>query len=312
MAIRNDYEIAEQISTRELYRFYIDDGSWFDFRYTNRDEDWTDPDSPAIVYKSAPISSSKIQQTMSTVSATVKIEVHRDNPVAAAFIGVPPHGGVTVDLAVGYDDDLGAITDPENMVFWRGTVTSVSFKGNEAVLNCESKFKVLDRLALRRRVALHCPYALYSAKDCRVSRLASTRLGTVTDVVSPLQLELTEEPLAGGGWESDSLDDIYEHLTHYHGGTLHYTDVESGYQYVVGIKDYVFDAVGAGLTSTITVYIDHPLPTLADTHIVTLSPGCSRQVEACHLKFNNYSNFGGVPYLTSDEPFSTVFRTPLN
>jgi len=312
MAIRNDYEIAEQISARELYHFYIGDGSWFDYRYTNRDEDWADPDVPSTIYTAIPIKSSKIKQTMSTVSNAVQIEVHRDNPVAAAFISVPPHGGVTLDLAVGYDSDLGSITDPENMIFWKGTVTSASFKGNKAFLTCESKFKVLDRLALRRRVAVHCPYALYSPTDCRLSKLAFSRLGTITEVFSPLSLEMEEEPMAGGGWQDTRLDSVYEHTTHYHGGTLHYTDNVTGFKYIVGIESYTYDLAGVGNKSTITVNIDHPLPNIGATHTVTLAPGCTRQVLACHFKFNNYANFGGVPYLTSDEPFATVFRTPLN
>lgn len=311
MALRNDYEITEKASQRELYRFYVGDGSWFDYKYTSQNTDYIDVhDAGNPVYVSANIKRTKMKQTVTSLPSSIELEVSKDNPVAQAFVSLPPHGSINIDMSVAYDEDQGAITDPENLVFWKGKVINVKFEGVRAVLICENKFKFLDQLALRRRVTVHCPFALYS-NECTVSKAGSVRNGVVTSITDPVNI-IVDEDQNGGLFGVGDITTIYDYANHYNGGFLFYEDQSSGVISRVGIQSSSYLGAGTGTVSSIGLTLDQPVVGLVTGSVLGLYAGCARTVEHCHNKFNNYANFGGVPHLTFDDPFSTVFRTPLN
>lgn len=45
-----------------------------------------------------------------------------------------------------------------------------------------------------------------------------------------------------------------------------------------------------------------PIPNLAESDSVTVTPGCNLSRERCHERFDNMNNFGGFPFI-SDNPF---------
>lgn len=308
MAVRNDYEVAEAASVRELYNFYVGDRSWFDYYYTNRDQTFT---FAGKQYLPLQIQRNNIRQTVSSISNTVEIVVPRDNPISRAFMLIPPHGGINIDLLIGYDEDLGAITDPENLFFWKGVVINASWKGNQCTLTCESKFKVLDRVAIRRRANVRCPYALYDANSCKVSKTASARRGVVASITNPTSLVVNEDFITGGTWENLALNAIYDYQNHYSGGFAEYTSEQDNAIYRVGILSGTFNGINSGTESSVTLTLDQELPGVLVGSSLLLYPGCARNTDHCHNKYNNYLNFGGIPHLTTDDPFSIAYRTPL-
>jgi len=312
MAIRNDYEIAEKSSSRELYRFYIGDGSMLDYRYTNRDDDYVDPaDASNTPYKSIPISRGKIKHTSSTISAPVTIEVPRDSEIAERYKSEPPNGVINIDISVAFDESYGQITDRENLIIWKGRVSDVKFSGNKAVLTCKSAYEVLDRLALRRRATIHCPYALFSINECKVHKESARRVGVVTSVVSQTTVTV-EEDHNGGLFGAVNLSSVYDYANHYNGGFAKYIDVVTGQEHRVGITSMSYDGAISGTKSNVTINFERPASGIVSGMVLDLYPGCARNTKHCYFKFSNYKNFGGIPHLSTDDPFTSAFRTPLN
>ena len=312
MATRNDYEIAPLASSRELYRFYSPQGTDFEYRFTNRDEDYVDPsDNTGGPYKAAPISRGKVKQASADTVSTVDITIPANSEFAKKFLSVPPNSSVFVELSVAYDETLGSITDRPNLIFWKGRVADVKFTRNQAVLTCKSAFDVLSRLALRRRVTIHCPFALFSEDQCRVDRASAKRTGVITNILNDSAITV-EEDQAGGIFGSVNMSNLYDYQNHYNGGMLVYVDPLDNVVHKIGILSMAYGGVTTGTKSNVTFNLERKFTKFIAGATVELYPGCSRNVLHCHYKFNNYGNFGGIPHLSTEDPFTSAFRTPLN
>lgn len=158
------------------------------------------------------------------------------------------------------------------IVRWKGRATTPTVDGGTVSFSCESVLTAGERNGLGRVYMKQCPYALYSVGQCNVDKTLHAVEVTVA-AVSGATLTLTGADAHADGW--------------FVGGILEHQ----------GVLRYVSGHVGNSIT------VNWPLPEVEITGDATLYPGCSFDRNTCNTKFNNIANYGGQPWLPSDNAF---------
>ena len=193
------------------------------------------------------------------------------NAVAATFFtGTPEYQVKLSVLRGGYHG--GGFAQ-----IWSGTVNGASFDfSGEAYtcdLSCETLAAKMERQGLSRCYQLTCPHTLYGER-CRLDQGLFAVGTAVLRQTSAIDLSLAasypDGYFAGG------------HLVRNRDGSRRYIVTSSGT--AIRMERSLHCAPGEGLT---------------------LYPGCDKTRDTCCSKFNNGVNFGGFPWLPTENPFTS-------
>ena len=158
-------------------------------------------------------------------------------------------------------------------VMWKGRVISYEAMYDEIKITCESIQTTMRRAGLRGKFQRTCRHALYSPQ-CGVD-LDTSRVSATVDAISGFSVTLSFAT-------SDEQADGY-----FRGGIL------------IKGTDYGY------LTSDVgnIVTLQYAVPGLEVGDVIDVVPGCDLSQGTCNTKFNNILNFGGWPYIPTDNPF---------
>jgi uncharacterized phage protein (TIGR02218 family) len=205
----------------------------------------------------------------------LKLTVSADLAFVANYVSNVPAAEATVQIY-----RLQRADGTEEVVsLYRGYVSNVKFTqaGRVAELAINPMRKMAKRPAPRCKYSGQCNNVLYDDL-CGVtagdpSYTHST--GTVSSITG-FVYEVSGAAAFGDGF--------------FAGGTL---ENAAG-----GEARMVIAHTGNNLTVTL------PLETVAVGDLVTVRAGCGHTVTDCHSKFNNLANFGGFPFVPSNNPFT--------
>lgn len=249
----------------ELYEF--DQVSVQFFRYTSNDMDVS---FGGFNYTAVPIERSRIIQNQALSRNVINITVARDDPVVEQYVSKPPSR--VVDLTIRRFHRLDP--DDEVIVYWRGRVINVEFKGDNGILVCEPLITAMRRPSLRRLYQTICPHVLYRTA-CGVNEV-TFRVNAVVSGFSGLIVSAPQYALQADNY--------------YAGGLVRIT--KDG----LPISRSILAHTGTNIE------LDLVIPGLAVGDTLQSIPGCDRRLTTCINKFNNVLNFGGFPYIPDKNP----------
>lgn len=159
-------------------------------------------------------------------------------------------------------------------LFWRGIVRGFNVSGRTAKVQVPSIFS----LALQGEIPnvyfqTPCNHVLYDAR-CAVPR-DDHRFLAYIQAVAGVAITLTSEPAAPHILAAGEIVNLRN-----------------------GERRLVLDNEGSAVS------IGYPFVDLRPGDQVELVKGCDHSLAECKAKFNNVINFGGFPYIPSDNPFS--------
>lgn len=227
-------------------------------------------------YRPLPITHEDISPTVDASKQGVKFTFPGDVDFGEFFRVQPPSEVVRFTMYVQNYLDPG-----EYIVGWIGRIINVAWSTNGSWLEAtvENVFSSLQRVGLRRRYSLNCPYALYDSQ-CRVSREAYREKSQV------LQVDGSAVIVAAAAGKADN---------YYAGGFLTYSNSASGNIEKRMIRQS-FGGTGRLILSSIPV-------SLTNGSQVDIYPGCNHTIQECQNKFNNVVNCGATPYIPAKNPY---------
>lgn len=253
----------------ELYTFSRGDA--LQWRYTSADRDLT---VSAVLYTSAVIRRGRIEQGPEVRRSNLQLTVPHDFPIAELYKIAPPSDPIKLVVSEYHEGD----SDGEVVTKWQGEIADVRFRGVDAELELTPLSGTFGSLGLRRAYQRPCPFVLYGP-ECRVNQETYRVTGTVVDV-SGLVVTVAE---------ADTPPDGY-----FDGGFIEWEVATGTYE-----RRFIASHAGAELTLDV-----HPLGLEVDTE-VRMYPGCDHTLDACHGKFSNALNYGGMPYIPQKNPFGS-------
>jgi uncharacterized phage protein (TIGR02218 family) len=206
---------------------------------------------------------SEVEDTGNADRGEISIIVPRDNPFAIQFIAAPVEFEVFLTYYRGHGSDF--------VVYWTGKVAAVRFDTDQAMIVGQPHLTDVEAMGLRRVFCRTCTYPLYG-DECGVNNAAFVITGTVA-TASGLTITSTAFASEPDGWLQAGM--IYTAF----GSRM--------------IKTHV--------SSTITV--SHAIPGLVAGSSFRAYAGCDHSMSACDTKFGNVLNYGGQPWLPTNNPF---------
>lgn len=262
-----------------LYRFTVFNSV---YAYTDAEESIT---FNSVVYRPIPINRDAITTSGSLDKAQINIKVQHDTEIAELFRVFPPSEVVGVTIFQGHADD----PDNEFLAIYSGRVVSCQREASVASLTCEPINTSMMRPGLRRRYQYGCPHALYGS-DCKADRNSFTWSRQVLSIDGA---SIIMEP----GWELESGQSaakFTQGLFEYQNGTK--TELRTIIRSSVGSQLILLDGIPYGLSEGDTVKV---------------SLGCNHKGingGDCSAVFNNILNFGGQPFIPTENPVGFVNR----
>jgi hypothetical protein len=180
-------------------------------------------------------------------------------------------------------------SEPEVLVYWKGRLAGFRATNQEVVFNCESVFTSMRRTGNRARYSVQCRHALYG-EGCGVDKEDFGIPATVVSI-NNLDVNITfGTPPSTSNLEVDANGDPIITGQYFVGGMMRFGDV---YRHIVNQGDGF-------------VRLWREMPDLEVGSVVTVYPGCQRDLATCKERFSNTENFGGFPWLPTRNPFSFV------
>lgn len=231
-------------------------------------------------YMPLPIKVGDFTSSESLDKASLELIVPGDSQVPMWFRFYPLGGSVSLTMLYGHDGDPAG----EFLAIWSGRVRQVAHQDDAgtATLMCEPISTALQRTGLRRNYQRLCPHVLYGDK-CKANKAAHTTVATVISV--------SGDTITVQGQLSNSAS--------YKGGMAEWTRLQSGQ---IPLRDIrmVTDTFIVGTTTRVTV-MGAVLGLTAGAQ-VKLSHGCTHGLDTCADLFNNAPNYGGMPWIPTDNP----------
>ena len=183
--------------------------------------------------------------------------------------------------------------DSEVIQWWSGDVGGVTFEGDEAKANITTTSDRLRRTVPKRTFSWSCNHVLYDGlcQAAKSSNRSDVRVASI-DSADPRLITCTNDP----AWAGDLMTDfVTADLAFFNGGycepfgggghsrSILDTDTTSGYQFRLMIE----------------------IPGLVVGDILTFYAGCDHSVQTCFSKFDNVGNYGGFPFIPTNNPFET-------
>lgn len=258
----------------ELYRF---SNLSEIFTYTSGNDEYTYT-SEIYVPRNITRNETAIDSDQSPANLTLRIPAN-DEFVVRYRISAPP----SRDKLVLYRLHLTDGGTPEVITYFKGEVSSVAFQGDDAIIAAEPSGMVLRRPIPRRSYSNLCGHVLYD-RGCKINDLnALFKFDTTALIVNGSSVTLNG---AGIGTQAANF---------FVGGFLDKGSTE---------RRMILAETVVGPTS-MTFQIPLPFADLSAGEAVVLRAGCNHSLTTCRTKFNNVVNFGGFPWVPTENPFST-------
>lgn len=194
-----------------------------------------------------------------------------------------PSQEISVVLRQGHFDD----PDEEYLVIWSGRVVGQARKDLHVEIGCESILTAIRRNGLKRRYQRSCPWALYST-ECGAARRGGFPI--------PPAVIGTNVVVLPGGWNGAFAADKFK------GGYISWSDVDTDALHVRTIIDVGDHAQGT------EIIIQGRIEGLLATTLIATTLGCNHLIGDCRQLHGNIVNFGGQPYIPTDNPVGFINR----
>lgn len=213
----------------------------------------------------------EIATTGSMDRSAVPLRTPRTNELFELFRIYPPSYRVTMTVMKSHygDPDKGVVT------IWSGRVLGMTVRGSECEFNCEPISTTMKRLGLRRNWQYGCPHALYQ-NGCNASKPAVAKVATV---VSNADGKLTLSAAWNGALDASK----------FIGGFVELPGTTTLSRTILRVEGNVLTVSGTVAAAP------------AGTQ-VTVYPGCAHNMDDCQNVHGNILNFGGQPWIPSDNP----------
>ena len=168
-----------------------------------------------------------------------------------------------------------------------GTIQSVEAKGKRLTANCVSLIDAFERKLPRHIFQTRCNYALFEPSTCKLSpdtfRVGATI--TAIDSTDPTIITASVASDLATHWFAEGTVDAGTGNTEELRSVKDSTRIDATHQQLNLTRPLFLNTVGASLV---------------------LLPGCDHRNTTCQTKFNNYTNFGGHPYMPMDNQIARV------
>lgn len=250
---------------------------------------YTDHEFPitiaGVTYQPAAIDIPAIKVSGSVERPQIEVRVPPNLPLADRYLVSPPFYRVSLWIGATH---LG---DPSQEVkqVWLGTVMSHAVDGAEVIFTCDPVGGNLRIPGLRRNYQYGCGHVLYDQAQysCRANKPAATVARSVLGVVSSTRLTL------GSGWAAPSNEP-----TRYRGGMVEWLDSLFARQSrtILSIQSNEDGSAVLSLAATHDLTAGDP---------IDLVMGCAHNMSACSTWHNNIQNYGGFPWIPTENPNSS-------
>lgn len=254
-----------QGNTISLYEFRIGTTYW---RYSS---DVEDTELGDVTYEACAISDNGITMSGDAENDDLSITMPATVEFPLLFRGTPPSNEIWVTVR------RKQVGDDDAPVEWLGTLSNVKQTGLSAVvITCHQLTASFNRNGLRLSWGRQCPHALYD-RNCKVDKsnfVLTLQVTAVSGAIveSPALATLPSGYLSNGFFEWERYAGILERRP---------IENHNGAQFsILGVSD------GLKIGDWVNAY-----------------PGCNRTTDHCVKKFNNLSNYGGIPHLPGKSPF---------
>lgn len=184
--------------------------------------------------------------------------------------------------------------DGTTQFYWRGRLLGMRLSPTVLGMTFDNLFCGLRRPGLRRVAGRSCPYAVYS-EQCSVGWPGGPAVPSTSAVVQALSnvdpslatLVLVEYPK----------DPSFPGDGKYNGGII-----QRGLVQRMVMRQYL--TADRGPNRQDAIFLDKPFDGIAIDDVVTLFPGCTKNLSVCRNRFANHLNFGGQPWIKLSNPFS--------
>jgi uncharacterized phage protein (TIGR02218 family) len=233
--------------------------------YTSADHDVTVGE---IIYSPIYISRSAFTRAGDLNKSSMSIDIKRDADVTLGFRSGWLPSIMTITISRLHYGDVGS----DASVIWKGRITGCKWSGSIATLSSDSMFTLFKRLGLRRIFQVGCPHVLFG-QQCGLDPVGWTAPATVVSASG------SSIVLNSVGGHADGF---------YAGGSL-----------TIGAKSMmIVRQVGTSIN------LLDAISDVVEGVTVSLLPGCNRTLSMCTGTFFNELNFGGLPFLPNDNPFT--------
>lgn len=264
-----------------LYHFYVKFPTTTDhWYYTSFAETLTVGGHP---YTPQPITHGELKTGLKADTESLQIDsvLFTGNPLAQ-FVPFTLPFPLQVEII---ETTLPGLSSPT--ILFAGTIQSVDAKGKRLTANCVSLIDAFERKLPRHVFQTRCNYALFEPSTCKLSRAAFEVAATITaiDSTDPTIVTVSVASDLATHWFAEGWIEV---------GTGNTEEIRT-------VKDSTrIDATHQQLVLT--------RPLFANTVAATLValPGCDHRNTACQTKFDNYTNFGGHPYMPTDNQIAKV------
>lgn len=282
----------------------------------------TDGNGLDYIFQPAPVWHDGLRLDGESNSGELKVTVPQDHPVAQLMALDTPAGYVY--LTVWALEQLGGTP----VAVWFGHVLGATYQNPTAELKCQYIFEALKRPGLTRKHPRNCPFALFS-KECgkkifqRNGQQVKPAGGTYTywewredgllASVSPdgMTVNIPEAANRPAGFFNEGfivIEPSYEIGSSgipFRGHVLRQEAID-GTKDLPTDTDYITGGTRRSIQSHSggTLLLQAPiLKAIAAGARVSLYTGCDKAASTCSVKFQNFSRFGGYPYIPLRNPF---------
>ena len=266
MTVFSDYENSvHDASPVECYKFV---GSFKTYRYTSAERDIT---LNGELYTAIPIKRNAVKsgtQEDDSLNLEVEIPFNTDIVIDYAYAESPPRLGLEV-----YRAHRGTNFSTDWSLLWSGRVSSFSVDGRVAKIRTPSVFsRALQGDLPSVYYQNPCNHVLFDGR-CKVSRGSYLTTSTVVSV-SNNSIQVANDGVADSFLKAGELVNTRN-----------------------GERRSIVDNVLNLLT------VNYRFVDIRVGDVVDMVAGCDHSYTTCKNKFNNTLNYGGHPFIPSDNPF---------
>lgn len=276
MSFETQEQSTESGSPIELYTFEGADT----FRYT----------SAAVsqvvglnTFKAIPMKRTAPVVSLKEDSGSMSIELPFRDPFALRYLGGIPPAPDTVIIEQFHSSD----STQEVTLFWKGSVSSVTFSGTKATVALSGLMAKTSQQIPSQTYSWMCDHNLFD-KRCKLSQAAFTYPFTIVAVSTDgLQITLSEtDGVAAAAVAAD--------VSYFNGG-LFLTGADGSQR--MGLD---FSVSGSDFILTLLV----PILGVVVGQGISYTSGCDKSVDTCVSRYGNVKNYGGFPFVPTLNPHS--------
>lgn len=237
----------------------------------------------AETYQPLPVDREAITVSQSLDNAVLAVNLPHDSVVAKQYELYPPVVPVTIAIFRGQEGE------DTPLPIWVGRVIWADFQEDLSIrLECEPITTGFKRVGLHLHYQHVCPHVLYDPKTCKASKVGKTR----TERASNVQGNILDFV---GGTASSSFRFASGQIEFEKNGRTHRRTI------------FRKEDITTGAVNSTRLYLIGTVEGIMQTgDDFTISRGCSRTITECSNVFNNAINFGGFPFIPTENPTQTT------